>query len=78
MIIYLCIKYESNTLISSKDIEWKPLFIRKGWQNVYMDSEDTICPHPIANGRGIKKYTIFSLFFMILYTDLKKKLNSSK
>ena len=26
MIIYLCIKYESNTLIFSKDIEWKPFF----------------------------------------------------
>ena len=24
MIIYLCIKYNSNTLIFSKDMEWKP------------------------------------------------------
>ena len=27
MIIYLCLKYESNTLILSKDIEWKPFFV---------------------------------------------------
>ena len=27
MIIYLCIKYESNILIFSKDIQWKPFFI---------------------------------------------------
>ena len=26
MIIYLCIKFESNTLIFSKDIEWKPFY----------------------------------------------------
>ena len=26
MIIYLCIKFESNTLIFSKDIEQKPFF----------------------------------------------------
>ena len=31
MIIYLCIKFESNTLIFSKDIEQKPFFkIEKG------------------------------------------------
>ena len=28
MIIYLCIRYESNTLIFSKDIERKPFFVR--------------------------------------------------
>ena len=27
MIIYLCIKYESNTLIFSKDIKRKPFFV---------------------------------------------------
>ena len=26
MIIYLCIKFESSTLIVSNDIEWKPFF----------------------------------------------------
>ena len=31
MIIYLCIKFESNTLIFYKDIEWNPFFnIDKG------------------------------------------------
>ena len=28
MIIYLCMKYESNTPMYSKDIAWKPFFIR--------------------------------------------------
>ena len=27
IIIYLCIKYESNTSMSSKDIAWKPFFV---------------------------------------------------
>ena len=31
MIIYMCIKYKSNTLIFSKDIELKPFFkVEKG------------------------------------------------
>ena len=28
MIIYLCMKYESNTLLYSKDIARKPFFVR--------------------------------------------------
>ena len=33
MIIYPCIKYESNTLIFSKDIKWKPYFeVEKEWK----------------------------------------------
>ena len=34
MIIYLCMKYESNTPMYSKDIAWKPFFVRtyrQGW-----------------------------------------------
>ena len=55
MIIYLCIKYESSTLIFSKDIEWKPFFVQMDRGDVRTDSGDTIwCP--IENGRGIKKY----------------------
>ena len=30
MIIYLCIKFDSNTLIFSKDIEWKPFLFCTG------------------------------------------------
>ena len=28
-IIYLCMKYESNTPMFSKDIAWKPIFLRR-------------------------------------------------
>ena len=63
MIIYLCMKYESNTPMSSKDIARKPFFVRTG-QDVrdictYVctyrctDKGDAICP-PIINGEGIK------------------------
>ena len=31
MIIYMCIKYETNTLIFSKDINWKPFFKVEKW-----------------------------------------------
>ena len=70
MIIYLCIKFESNTLIFSKDIEWKPFFVTYGMDrtdgtDVSTDSGDTICSSPaptppppptppIENGGGIK------------------------
>ena len=52
MIIYLCIKYESNILIFLKDIERKPFFVRAdgadrtgrtGRTDVRMDSGDTLC-----------------------------------
>ena len=54
MIIYLCIKFQSNTPILSKDIAWKPKVLRTGrmgqdgtgWTDVHMDSRGTICtPH---------------------------------
>ena len=57
MIIYLCMKYESNTPMSSKDIAWKPFFVRTGRTYVRTDGRtdkgDTICP-PIINGGSIK------------------------
>ena len=31
MIIYLCIKFQSNTPILSEDIAWKPFVLRTGW-----------------------------------------------
>ena len=57
MIIYLCIKFQSNTLILSKDIARKPEVLRTGWDgtdgtDVRTDSGDTICPNT-ENGRGI-------------------------
>ena len=59
MIKYLCIKYESNTLIFSKDIEGKPFFVctdgQDVWRDIRMDSGNTICTlsHLMENGRGI-------------------------
>ena len=52
MIIYLCMKYESNTLMYSKDIARKPFFVRTGQdvRDVRMygrtDKGDAICPPP--------------------------------
>ena len=34
MIIYLCIKFESNILIFSKEIERKPFLLRTDWTDV--------------------------------------------
>ena len=56
MIIYLCIKFQSNTPILSKDITRKPIVLRKGWTDgtdVRTNNGDTICP-PIENDGGIK------------------------
>ena len=61
MIIYLCMKYESNTPMSSKDIARKPFFVRKGQDvldvrmYVRTDKGDAICPPPIVNGGGINR-----------------------
>ena len=54
MIIYQCIKFQSNTPILSKDIARKPKVLRTGRTDVPTDSGDTICA-PIENGGGIKK-----------------------
>ena len=55
MIIYLSMKYESNTLMYSKDTARKPFFVRTG--NTYKG--DAICPPPpIINGGGHKNCVI--------------------
>ena len=52
MIMYLCMKYESNTPMFSKDIARKPFFVRKGQDvrdirmYVRTDKGDAICPPP--------------------------------
>ena len=63
MIIYLCMKYESNTPMFLKDITRKPFFVRTG-QNVrdvriYVRTDVRTrvmlyAPPPIINGGGIK------------------------
>ena len=61
MIIYLCIKFQSNTPFISKDIARKPKVLRTGRTgrtDVRTDSGDTICA-PIENGGGIKTYNEF-------------------
>ena len=62
MIIYLCMKYESNTLIFSKDIERK-LFSYGTYGRT--DSGDTICS-PIENGGGINIYILFVCVFLFI------------
>ena len=66
MIIYLCIKFQSNTPILSKDIARKPKLLRKGqtgWDgrtdgtDVCTDNSDTICA-PNENGGGIKNFEV--------------------
>ena len=60
MTMYLCMKYESNTPMFSKDITQKPFFVRKGQDvrdvrmYVRTDKGDAICP-PSINGGGIIK-----------------------
>ena len=62
MIIYLCMKYESNTLMYSKDIARKPFFVRKGQDvrdvRMYVRTDVRTrvmlyAPPPITNGGGI-------------------------
>ena len=59
MILYLCIKFQSNTPIFSKDIARKPFVLRTGrtgrmdGTDVRTDSGDTICP-TTENGGNIK------------------------
>ena len=66
MIIYLCIKFQSNTPIFSKDIARKPFVLCTGrteWTDVYTDSGDTICI-PNENGGGITTNTFkFFMFY---------------
>ena len=58
MIIYLCMKYESNTPIFSKDIARKPFFVRTV-RDVRTDKGDAISPPPIINGGGITTARLF-------------------
>ena len=67
MIIYLCMKYESNTLIFSKDIERK-LFSYGTYGRT--DSGDTICS-PIENGGGIDIYILFVCVWFSFYYYLR-------
>ena len=63
MIIYLCMKYDSNTPMFSKDITRKPFsYVRdvrtyvRMYECMYVrtDKGDAICPPPpITNGGGI-------------------------
>ena len=62
MIIYLCIKFQSNTQILSKDIARKPFVLctgQTGRKDVHTDSGDmlpsTPAPPPNENVGGIKK-----------------------
>ena len=53
MIMYLCMKYESNTPMFSKDIARKPFLVRMGQDvrdvrtYVRTDKGDAICPPPL-------------------------------
>ena len=76
MIIYLCIKYESNRPMHSKDMARKPY--------VRTDRGDAICPPtPIKNGGGIKTATYcFSVpyicsFFFLLNENFCRRFPSS-
>ena len=51
--MYLCMKYESNTPVFSKDIARKPFFLRTG-QDVRSNKGDAICPPPHYKWRGHK------------------------
>ena len=42
LIIYLCMNYESNTQMYSKDIARKPFIVR----DVHTYKDDAICPPP--------------------------------
>ena len=63
MIIYLCMKHESNAPMYSKDIARKPFFERTG----RTDKGDAICPAPpITNGGGITKPFIVSTNLLMI------------
>ena len=54
MITYLCMKYEFNTPMFSKDIARKPFsYVRDVCTYGRTDKGDAICPPPIINGGGI-------------------------
>ena len=63
MIIYLCIKYESNAVIFSKDIQQKPFF------KVEKD-------HNSHNNWWILPLIELDLYFMIMYLCIKYDSNT--
>ena len=73
MSIYLCMKYESNTPMFSKDIARKPFFVRTGRTYVRMYVRTYVrtyrqgwcyMPPPIINGGGIKNIRTFNRKWM--------------
>ena len=63
MIIYLCIKFQSNTPILSKDIAWKPFVLRTDGRTYVRTAEILYAPPtPNENGGGIKTHWL-SLHF---------------
>ena len=83
MIVYLCMKYESNTPMYSKDIAKKPFFLRTGRTYVRRYGQGwCYMPPPIINGGGIKTYML-SYHCIISYMiwapgDLEILLNATK
>ena len=59
MIIYLCIELESNILIFSKDIEWKPFLLGMGQMDGRTDSGDT--KHPSTENGGAQEQPYLEL-----------------
>ena len=64
MIKYLCMKYESNTPMYSKDITLKPFFICRS-RAITLD-----------NNRGILSFIKCELYLMIIYLRVKYESNS--
>ena len=70
MIIYLCIKYESNTQMFSKDMEWKPFFVH---------TDEMM---KVKNGHNLHSTLLISplieldLYFMIKYLCKKYESNT--
>ena len=64
MIIYLCIKFESNTLTFSKDIERKPLFKVENFSKLKKG-------HNSQNNWWILPSIELDLHFMIIYLCIK-------
>ena len=56
MIIYLCIQYESNTPMDSKDIIRKPFLYEQ--DGMYVRTYGRMDKGDIKNGGGIKDYLI--------------------
>ena len=73
--MYLCMKYESNTPMYSKDIARKPFLVRTGQdvRDVRMygrtDKGDAICPPSIINGGGIKTPAIGISIYPLYSSD---------